>query len=321
MLFSNCWHRVVIDEAHCIRNLRTLSSKAITAIEATRRWAVTGTPIQNRLSDFVSLLRFLKAYPYDSKDVFESDIIRPWNMEEGEDPTRRLRMLAQAIMLRRPKTKIELPKRHEKVLWLTLPPTETELYNRIDTAIAQSLENDLEAEQLPAQSYTNALMKVNLLRRVCDIGLHAYPDVDRLVQAHINQTSQSLEWTVVEAQESLENLNAFGPVYCIRCGLEYRAVADATNEAKNLSPQLTQCLNFFCGDCSGLSIQDDFCDHQPPCPVVSLSLSPSEPHSPQKIPKQEASTPPIELPWKIQAITKELEVVNDEKWYLQNPLV
>lgn len=107
-LFSTYWHRVVLDEggnsglqheaqyytalkarklwwpankhraAHMIRSKHTASAKSIFALEAEHRWCITGTPIQNRLGDLCSLLRFLRVHPYDDPRVFEAEISQPW---------------------------------------------------------------------------------------------------------------------------------------------------------------------------------------------------------------------------------------------------
>ena len=51
------WRRIVLDEAHTIRNTGTEVARAVTALEADRRWCVTGTVIQNSVADLFSLLQ------------------------------------------------------------------------------------------------------------------------------------------------------------------------------------------------------------------------------------------------------------------------
>ena len=309
ILFDTCWRRVVVDEAHCIRNSTTLSSRAITAIQAHRRWAVTGTPVQNHLGDFASLLRFLKAYPYDEREMFESDIIDCWNMGEGEEGMARLKKLAEAVMLRRSKTRIELPERRDTISWLSFRSEEADRYNRIETTVARSLEADVDAEQLPARCYTNALVSINMLRRFCDVGFHACPDLNQSEEN--NNAAQRSEWSAIVAQEAFDTLIAFGPVYCNRCGMEDRASMSAAVEPNAIARQLTQCLKFLCSDCSGLSIQKAICDHRPSCPVASLDNTPAS--TPHQISEQKVDMLTKKLPTKIQAITEELKAIKDEK--------
>lgn len=56
--------RVVLDEAHHIKNRLSKTSRACCAVKAPRRWAVTGTPIQNKLEDLFALVKFLKQEPW-----------------------------------------------------------------------------------------------------------------------------------------------------------------------------------------------------------------------------------------------------------------
>ena len=58
------WHRVVLDEAHRIKAWSSSTSYAANALAARFRWCLTGTPLQNRLGDLYSMLRFLRWRPW-----------------------------------------------------------------------------------------------------------------------------------------------------------------------------------------------------------------------------------------------------------------
>lgn len=104
-------------EAHTIREAATVQSKAICSLEASRKWAVTGTPIQNRLDDLATLIKFLRIHPFDSRHSFNQYIAAP--LKTG-DPTSmdRLRALVDSVALRRKKDKINLLPKHDNTVRL-----------------------------------------------------------------------------------------------------------------------------------------------------------------------------------------------------------
>jgi len=58
------WRRVVLDEAHAIKNLASATARAILALTAERRWCLSGTPLQNRAGELNALVRFLRVDPF-----------------------------------------------------------------------------------------------------------------------------------------------------------------------------------------------------------------------------------------------------------------
>ncbi|KAI0976950.1 SNF2 family N-terminal domain-containing protein [Xylaria arbuscula] len=65
-LYQMSWYRVVLDEAHWIRNSTSKQFKATASLDSRSRWCLTGTPIQNKLEDLASLAQFLKLQPLTS---------------------------------------------------------------------------------------------------------------------------------------------------------------------------------------------------------------------------------------------------------------
>ncbi|CAG4957055.1 unnamed protein product [Colias eurytheme] len=63
------WRRVILDEAHAVRNHKAATSVAVSALRARRRWALTGTPLHNKDLDLFALLKFLKCTPFDELTV------------------------------------------------------------------------------------------------------------------------------------------------------------------------------------------------------------------------------------------------------------
>jgi transcription termination factor 2 len=69
ILTQIAFNRVILDEGHVIRNPKSGVSQAVCRLRASRRWIVTGTPVQNKELDMYSLLRFLRVRPFDQLEV------------------------------------------------------------------------------------------------------------------------------------------------------------------------------------------------------------------------------------------------------------
>ncbi|CAL5086499.1 unnamed protein product [Urochloa decumbens] len=65
-LHSVRWERIVLDEAHFIKDRRCNTARAIFALESEYKWALSGTPLQNRVGELYSLIRFLQIFPYSN---------------------------------------------------------------------------------------------------------------------------------------------------------------------------------------------------------------------------------------------------------------
>ncbi|XP_034697008.1 DNA repair protein RAD16-like isoform X1 [Vitis riparia] len=63
-LHSIKWQRIILDEAHSIRNKNCYTTRAIFSLKSSYKWALSGTPVQNNFQDLYSLIRFLQIFPY-----------------------------------------------------------------------------------------------------------------------------------------------------------------------------------------------------------------------------------------------------------------
>jgi SNF2 family DNA or RNA helicase len=122
------WFRVVLDEAHTIRESRAAQSQAIFNLWAQRRWCLTGTPIQNRIDDLGSLTRFLRLFPYDTAAGFAQYIRIPAQSGDA-DFLKTLRVFVDSFTLRRLKDRVDLPKRQDLEVRLDFSPEEQKLHD------------------------------------------------------------------------------------------------------------------------------------------------------------------------------------------------
>jgi SNF2 family DNA or RNA helicase len=170
-LASLNWFRIVLDEAHTVRNSSTRSAKGACALHAQRRWAVTGTPVQNRLEDLGALIRFLRIKPFDEGIAWAQYIIAPF--KQG-DPTviPNLRLLVDSITLRRGKENIGLKGRNEVHMTLEFTPEERQLYNQFASKSNMQLKGMMRGESntLRGKSYAHVLKSLLRLRMISNHG-------------------------------------------------------------------------------------------------------------------------------------------------------
>ncbi|XP_055484380.1 transcription termination factor 2 [Psammomys obesus] len=101
-LLQVVWARIILDEAHNVKNPRVQASIAVCKLQAQSRWAVTGTPIQNNLLDMYSLMKFLRCSPFDEFSLWKSQVDNG-SMKGGE----RLSILTKSLLLRRTKDQLD----------------------------------------------------------------------------------------------------------------------------------------------------------------------------------------------------------------------
>ena len=126
------WQTLVIDEAQNIKNSDTAQSKAIASITATTYIAMSGTPVENRLSEFWSIINFTnKGYLGTLKD-FTEHYARPIQKEGDMHKAERFRKVTAPFMMRRLKTDksiiSDLPDKIERNEWAQLTPEQAALY-------------------------------------------------------------------------------------------------------------------------------------------------------------------------------------------------
>ncbi|XP_030060896.1 transcription termination factor 2 [Microcaecilia unicolor] len=144
------WRRIILDEAHTIKNPKAQTSLAMCKLRASARWAMTGTPIQNNLLDMYSLLKFLRCSPFDDFKVWKSQVDN-CTKKGGE----RLIILTISLLLRRTKDQMDaagkplvpLPQRRYRLHQLKLSKDEQSVYNILYARSRSTLQSYLKRHE------------------------------------------------------------------------------------------------------------------------------------------------------------------------------
>ncbi|KAF8538868.1 SNF2 family N-terminal domain-containing protein [Trichophaea hybrida] len=229
-LHSIEWFRIVLDEAHFIRDKSTKQSQAACTLNSRYRWCLTGTPVQNRIDDFAALLRFLRVKPFDKPATFNSCIVNL--LRRGDlSGVRKLRLLVNAVSLRRTKglltSEIQLPLREDRVEQIDFTDEERQLYQLIRDQ-SDSMLNAYEKEK--STKYCCTVLQIILrLRQICNHGPDLLPEK---FKTSLEKCQASGELAMVSGDE------------CEACGKEIKPEA-------SVEVLVPSCLHILCAKCKG----------------------------------------------------------------------
>jgi SNF2 family DNA or RNA helicase len=101
--FGVHWYRIILDEAHTIKNRNAKMTKACYDLRSHYRWCLTGTPMQNNLDELQSLIHFLRIKPLCDMTAWKDRISGPMKNGRGNLAMRRLQVCLKGFMKRRTK--------------------------------------------------------------------------------------------------------------------------------------------------------------------------------------------------------------------------
>lgn len=157
----------IIDEAQNIKNQGTAAAKAVKKIQSSVRFALTGTPIENRLGELWSIFDYLLPGYLGSYEKFRKNYERPIMLQNEEAATQRLKKKVSPFLLRRVKNEVlkELPEKLEQVIYTKMEEEQKTLYS----AYAQELREMLtgqSAEEVKNEKI-EILARLTRLRQIC----------------------------------------------------------------------------------------------------------------------------------------------------------
>ncbi|KAL4942818.1 SNF2 family N-terminal domain-containing protein [Aspergillus oleicola] len=186
-VFSVHWYRIILDEAHTIKNRNAKATQAAYSLNSEYRWCLSGTPMQNNLDELQSLIRFLQIKPYNDLAHWKDQITRPLANGRGGLAIERLQVVLKAFMKRRTKDVLKLnanlkpgdgdgngdkknpgfqiTKREVIKVASDFMPGERNFYQRLEQRTENSLEKMMDGSKL---DYAGALVLLLRLRQCCN---------------------------------------------------------------------------------------------------------------------------------------------------------
>eukprot|EP00842_Homolaphlyctis_polyrhiza_P000073 jgi/Hompol1/1066/HPOL_005504-RA len=193
------WRYIIVDEGHRIKNLNCKLVRELKSYTSANRLLLTGTPLQNNLSELWSLLNFLMPDIFDDLGAFEEwfDFTNDLSVANGQQSSsltvldketnawlvNSLHHILKPFLLRRLKTEvaIDLPKKREYLLYAPMVPKQRELYDAARQGVLASMitesiaknygakieksESTPEPKTVSAQKLQNVVMQ---LRKICN---------------------------------------------------------------------------------------------------------------------------------------------------------
>ncbi|KAB8345962.1 hypothetical protein FH972_023014 [Carpinus fangiana] len=180
------WYRIILDEAHKIKNRNAKMTKGAYALKSVYRWCLTGTPMQNNLDELQSLIRFLNIKPYNDLKAWKDQIGGPMKNGRGGLAMKRLQYFLKAFMKRRTKEVLkkegglnfgkknagseEKPDKGFKIVErkvtsvvVEFDEQEQSFYDRLSARTEKSLRN-----MVDGSNYMGALVLLLRLRQTCN---------------------------------------------------------------------------------------------------------------------------------------------------------
>ncbi|KAL8909935.1 MAG: hypothetical protein Q9171_004756 [Xanthocarpia ochracea] len=291
LLGDECrWYRVIIDEAQCIKNRSTKAALGACALKTQTRFAMSGTPMQNNVTELYSLIRFLHIKPYSDFNKFSIDFSRPLkNTYEGDKKKamQKLQALLKAILLRRDKKStidgrpiLNLPERTTESQHAAFSDAEHEFYNAVESKTQLQFNKYLRAGTV-GRNYSNVLVLLLRLRQACchphlikDFGVPSSaaeatsedlekmarelaPDViARIIEQGDRNDQSGLECPV--CMDATENATIFVPCGHNTCSECFARISDPSQAIANGDDEGS---NLKCPQCRGKILKSKLTDH------------------------------------------------------------
>jgi superfamily II DNA or RNA helicase len=184
------FHAVLLDESQAIKNTQAQTTRAVLSLEADFRLALSGTPVENNLSELYSLFSFLNPSMFRTRAEFERDYVGPVEKNGDPEAAEELRRKIRPFLLRRIKQEVldDLPEKVEQTLYVDMAPEHLKHYETRRRFYKEIIRKEVEAQGL-ARSRLTILEAMLELRQIATIpevkteGAVRSSKIERLIEA------------------------------------------------------------------------------------------------------------------------------------------
>ncbi len=184
------FHMVILDESQNIKNTASQTTQATFLLKADHRLALSGTPIENNLTELYSLFRFLNPTMFGTADDFNSRYTYPIQRDDDKDAMTSLRRKIFPFMLRRLKCDVlkDLPDRIEQTLYVEMSSEQAEFYERRRQYYYEQVRKTIAAEGVQKSQFV-MFQALSELRRIASVpeslsdNMIASPKLEQLMDA------------------------------------------------------------------------------------------------------------------------------------------
>ena len=190
LLAEQRWRHLVVDEAQHVKNVNTAAAKALRALPAAHRIALTGTPVENRLEDLRAVIDLVNPGLLGSASTFRSRFAEPIERDRDTGALQRLTALTRPFILRREKTDpsiiTDLPEKTELTVRANLTIEQASLYR----AIIDELMVALRDRQQRALRRRTVLAALTRLKQVCNHPAHYLGDGSAMMRRDAHRSGK-----------------------------------------------------------------------------------------------------------------------------------
>ncbi len=167
LLSSFRFHYIILDESQTIKNPGSVVYRTITRLKSDFKLVLTGTPVENSLTDLWSQLNFVNPGLLGDLSFFRREFARPIEKEGDDTQEEKLRKIIKPFILRRTKEMVarDLPPVTEQTVYCEMTEEQQKLYEEEKSTVRNSIFSSIEATgvEKPAIVVLQGLMKLRLI--------------------------------------------------------------------------------------------------------------------------------------------------------------